>query len=154
MARSVAQAVSGTTNEFPGESTMKKMRERSIGMRTIRVLRASVSAILLTFFLLPVAAHAANVTVGCGGVSGTYDFATITAALNTRGQTGPSTITVTGTCQENVSLNNARSITIVSSPSGAAIVGPLDTDAFDINLSQDITLVNLDISGTFSTTGN
>jgi hypothetical protein len=113
-----------------------------------------VSAILLTFFLLPAAAHAANVTVGCGGVSGAYDFPTINAALAVIGQTGPSTITVTGTCQENVSLVNARAIIIVAGSSGAAIVGPLDTNAFDINLSQDITLVNLDISGTFSTTGN
>jgi hypothetical protein len=61
---------------------------------------------------------------------------------------------VTGTCQENVSLNNARSITIVSGPSGASVVGPLDTDTFDISLSQDITLWSLNISGTFSTTGN
>ncbi len=123
-------------------------------MRTTRVLRASVSAILLTFFLLPAAARAANVTVGCGGVSGTYDFTTINAALAAIGQIGPSTITVTGTCQENVSLNNARSITIISGPSGAAVVGPLDTDTFDISLSQDITLWSLNISGTFSTTGN
>jgi hypothetical protein len=123
-------------------------------LRKHRVLRASVSAILPAFFLLAAAAHAANVTVGCGGVSGTYDFTTITAALNTIGQTGPSTITVTGTCPENVSFSNARSITIVAGPSGAAIVGPLDNDALDISLSQDINLVNLDISGTFSTTGN
>lgn len=117
------------------------------------LFRASVFPILLTFFLLPAAAHAANVTVGCGGVSGTFDFTTITAALNTIGQTGPGTITVTGTCTENVSINNARSITIVAGPSGAAIVGPLDTNAVDISLSQDINLVNLDISGTLSTTG-
>jgi hypothetical protein len=133
---------------------MKKMKKRSITMVKSRLFRASVFAILLTCFLLPASAHAANVTVGCGGVSGIYDFTTITAALNTIGQTGPSTITVTGTCPENVSLNNARSITIVAGTSGAAIVGPLDTNAVDISLSQDINLVNLDISGTFSTTGN
>lgn len=133
---------------------MNKMKKRSITMVKTTLFRASVFPILLTFFLLPAAAHAANVTVGCGGVSGTFDFTTITSALNTIGQTGPSTITVTGTCQENVSLNNARSITIISSTNGAAIVGPLDTNAVDISLSQDINLQNLDISGTFSTTGN
>ena len=132
---------------------MKKMKKRSIIMGKNRLFRASVFATLLSFILLPAAAHAANVTVGCpGGSGGTY--ASITDALNAIGQTGPSTITVTGTCQENVSLNNARSITIVSGPSGASVVGPLDTDTFDISLSQDIHLVNLDISGTFSTTGN
>src|SRR5258708_34883437 len=137
-----------------GDSAVISKNERSIAMKMNRVLRASVFAVLLTFFLLPAAARAANVTVGCGGVSGTYDFTTITAALNAIGQTGPSTITVSGTCQEKVSLNNARSITIISGPSGAAVVGPLDSDTFDISLSQDITLWSLDISGTFSTTAN
>lgn len=118
------------------------------------LLRATVFAVLLTYFLLPTGAHAANVTVSCpGGSGGTY--ASISAALAAIGQTGPSSITVTGTCQENVSLNNARSITIAAlAPGGAAIVGPLDTDAFDISLSQGINLVNLDISGTYSNTGN
>src|SRR6266853_4401225 len=137
-----------------GDSAAISKNERSIAMKMNRVIRGSVFAILLAFFLLPAAAHAANVTVGCGGVSGTYDFTTITGALNAIGQTGPSTITVTGTCQENVSLKNARSITIISGPSGASVVGPLDTDAFDISLSQDITLWSLDIGGTFSTAGN
>jgi parallel beta helix pectate lyase-like protein len=137
-----------------GDSAVISKKERSIALRTNCPLRTPVSAILLAFFLLPPAAHAKDASVGCGGVNGTYDFTTITDALNNIGQTGPSTITVTGTCQENVSLNNARSITIVAGPSGATIVGPLDTDAFDISLSQDINLVNLEISGTFSTTGN
>lgn len=92
--------------------------------------------------------------MGCG-VSGTFDYPGIGAALAAIGQTGPSTITVTGVCTENVSLNNARSITITAStPGGGTVVGPLDTDAFDISLSQDIHLVNLEIRGTFSTTGN
>jgi len=99
----------------------------------------------LSTFALPV--HAANVTVGCpGGSGGAYP--SITAALNAIGQTGPSTITVTGTCLENVSLNNARSITIVAGPGGANIVEPTDNDAFDVSLSQDIFLVNLDIRTT------
>jgi len=38
-------------------------------------------------------------------------------------------------------------------PGGATIVGPLDNDAFDIIQSQDIRLVNLEIRGTFSSTG-
>ncbi len=71
----------------------------------------------------------------------------IGAALTAIGQIRPSTITVTGTCSENVSLNNARSITIVGL-SGAKVVEPTDNDAFDISLSQDIYLGNLDISTT------
>ena len=109
--------------------------------------RASASAILLTLLLLPGIAHAANATVACpGGGGGAYP--SINAALAAIGQTGPSTISVTGTCNESVSLNNARSLTIFAGPGGAKIVGPQDFDTFDIFLSQDITLQNLEIIGT------
>jgi len=121
-------------------------------MRDTRIFRGPLLTVLLALFLTP-AARAANVTVGCG-VSGTFDYSSITAALNAIGS-GPGTITVTGTCNENVSINDARSITIAASAPGAAtVVGPLDTDAFDISVSQDIHLVNLEIDGTFSNTGN
>jgi parallel beta-helix repeat protein len=132
---------------------MKNMKGRSVTMRKNHRLRASVFAILLIFFLLPAAAQATDVTVVCPGQS-------INAALSVIG-TGPGTITVTGICTENVSINDARSITIVApSPGGASvaggatIVGPLDSDAFDIFRSQGIFLRNLEIRGTFSTTGN
>jgi Right handed beta helix region len=126
------------------------MKKRSITLRKNRLFRASVFAILLTFLLLPAAAHAQP----CAAMVGANTYLSINAALAALGQTGPGTITVSGTCTDNVSINKARSITIVAGPSGAAIVGPLDTDAVDISLSQDINLVNLDISGTFSNTGN
>ena len=98
-------------------------------------------------FLLPTASRAANVTVGCpGGSGGTYP--SINAALAAIGQIGPHTITVTGTCAESVFLFNARSILITApAPGGATIVGFQDSDTFDIDLSQDITLQNLEIRG-------
>ncbi len=109
-------------------------------------------AILLTSLCLAVPAHAANVTVGCpGGSGGTYP--SIGAALTAIGVIGPSTITVTGTCNENVGLADARSITIVApvaggaGSGGATIIGPQDSDVFDIDDSQDINLTNLEISG-------
>jgi hypothetical protein len=115
------------------------------------VFRASASGTLLTLFLLSGIAHAADVTVGCpGGGGGAYP--SINAALAAIGQTGPSTISVTGTCNENVTLNNARSLTIFAGPGGAKIVGPQDSDTFDIFLSQDITLQDLEIVGTPGTT--
>lgn len=116
-------------------------------MNANRLLRASVFAVLLIFFLLPATAHAQIVvSVGCpGGIGGTYP--SIGAALAATGQIGPIIINVTGTCLENVSLNNARSITIDGS-GGANIVEPTDLNAFDVDLSQDINLVNLDISTT------
>ena len=59
---------------------------------------------------------------------------------------------MTGTCNENVTLNNARSLTIFAGPGGAKIVGPQDSDTFDIFLSQDIALQDLEIVGTPGTT--
>lgn len=113
---------------------------------------ASAPAILLALFLFPSVSRAANVTVGCpGGSGGTYP--SINAALAAIGQTGPHTITVTGTCAESVFLFNARSILIIApvaggaGAGGATIVGFQDSDTFDVQLSQDITLRNLEISG-------
>jgi hypothetical protein len=143
-------------------SVAKSQNEGSITLRKIRTLRGLVFAILLTFFLLPAAAHAQPCTaVVDGGTSYTSINAALAhfAATNAIGQTGPGTITVTGTCTENVSISDARSITIVAPspggagvPGGATIVGPLDNDAFDIFRSQSITLRNLEITGTFSST--
>jgi parallel beta-helix repeat protein len=146
-----------------GESaTLAKRQERSTTMRKNRVLGASVSLILLTFFLLPAAVHAqpcTAVVVGGNSYTSINDALAGLAALNAIGQTGPGTIIVTGTCTENVSINDARSITIVapapggaSMPGGATIVGPLDSNAFDIFRSQGILLRNLEIKGTFSST--
>jgi len=114
-------------------------------MRAQRKWSVAVLIILASLFL-SVPVRAANVTVGCpGGSGGTYP--SINAALNAIGQIGPSTITVTGTCNENVTLNNARSL-IIGGAGGAKIVGPQDSDTFDIFRSQDITLADLEIAGT------
>jgi hypothetical protein len=112
---------------------------------------------LLAFCLLPATAHAATtVTVGCGGISGIYDYTTIQAALDAilapPSQTAfpggpPFTIVVAGNCSESLSIVDSRSITIMGL-SGASVSGPDDNDAFDISGSQGITIQNLDISST------
>jgi hypothetical protein len=103
------------------------------------VSKVSVFAILFTFFLLPVIAHASNVAVNCPGAS----LNTAVAAL----PPGPNTITVTGTCNENVSISDVRSLTIIGGAGGATIVQPQDSNTFDILRSQNITLQNLEIVG-------
>jgi hypothetical protein len=108
-------------------------------MRKTRVSRASAFAILLTLFLLPGIAHANNVAVNCPGAS----LNAAVAAL----PPGPNTITVTGVCNETVSITNVQSLMIVAGAGGAKIVAPQDTDAFDILRSQFIRLVNLEIVG-------
>jgi hypothetical protein len=119
-------------------------------MKSNHFLRASVFAVLLAFCLLPATAHAATtVTVGCGGISGIYDYRTIQAALDAILGLPPGsfTIVVAGNCSESLSIVDRRSITIVGL-SGASVLGPNDNDAFDIVRSQGITIENLDISST------
>src|SRR5258708_603024 len=123
-----------------GDSAAKSKIERSIAMKMNRVLRASVFAVLLTFFLLPAGAHATDVTVDCPGQS-------INAALAALPQNGPNTITVTGTCNEDVSITDVRSLTIIAGVGGAKIVQPQDSNTFDIVRSQNITLQGLEIAG-------
>lgn len=115
-------------------------------MDKVNVLRVAAFALLLSLFLLPGVGQAANVTVGCPGGSG-GTFTSISAALAAIGPVGPSTITVTGTCDENVTIANSQSITIVAGTGGARVVGPKDSDTFDISTSTNITLQALEIIG-------
>ena len=109
-------------------------------MRKNLIFRASAFAILMTLLLLPGIAHANNVAVNCPGAS-------LNAAVATLPPSGPNTITVTGMCNETVSITNLQSLTIDAGAGGAKIVAPQDSDAFDIFQSLNIRLVNLEIVG-------
>lgn len=110
-------------------------------MQKQSVFTALAFAILLTLLLLPEIAHANNVAVSCPGQS-------LTPAVAALPPNGPNTIMVTGTCNnENVVINNMRSLTIVAGTGGAKIAQQQDSDTFDISLSQDIHLRNLEIAG-------
>jgi len=122
------------------DSAAISKNERKIGMRTTRLFRAPVSAILLALFLLPAAAHATDVVVACPGQK-------INDALAALPQNGPNTITVTGTCNEDVSIIDVRSLTIIAGAGGAKIVQPQDSSTFDIVRSQNITRQYLEIAG-------
>ena len=102
------------------------------------LFHAEFEVLLLTLLLLPGMAHANNVAVNCPGAS-------LNAAVAALPPNGPNTITVTGTCNEDVMLTNERSLTIIAAAGGAKIVQPQDSNTFDIALSQNITLQNLEI---------
>lgn len=104
-------------------------------------MRFTISMCLL---LIACAAFAANVTVGCpGGTPG--DYPSITAALAALDPQGPHTITVTGTCTENILINQRERLTI-EAPAGqtATIVaaGPF-VSALEARHSLGLTLRNL-----------
>jgi len=111
----------------------------------IRVIVTSFIVALVAFAVPQV--QAADVAVNCpNGGGGSY--ASITDALNAIGPVGPHTITVTGTCKENVYIYNATFITIRASAPGAAKVDATTYgDAFDLDRASGIALVNLDIRG-------
>jgi parallel beta helix pectate lyase-like protein len=111
-------------------------------MRANRLFRGFVFAVLLTFLLLPAAAHAQP----CTAVVGIFPYPSINAAVAAL-PPGPNTITVTGMCNENVVLADVRSLTIIAGAGGAKIVQPQDSNTFDIIRSQNITLQNLEIAG-------
>lgn len=91
--------------------------------------------------------RAANVTADCTGAPAT--FTSITAAMNTLDVTGPHTLTVIGTCTENVNISARDRLTIQGSattPSGihAAVAG---APAVNVERSHGIALRQLTISG-------
>ncbi len=120
------------------------------GWRILRLSGTSRTLALFTLgvclFTLALPARAADVTVGCpGGSGGTYP--SIGAALAALPSNGPNSITVTGTCNENVSISDMRSLVIIAGAGGAKIVQPQDSNTFDIVRSQNVTLRNLEIVG-------
>lgn len=75
----------------------------------------------VSLLLLSSSSFAASVSVGCaGGTPGTYP--SVNAALSALDTQGPNTITVSGTCTENIALNGIERLTIQGAPGGATIV--------------------------------
>ena len=107
-----------------------------------------VVLLLAVLFLFPSVSQADVVTVDCtGGTPGA--FTSITAALNflpTTSSTEPHTITVTGTCTENVNILNRQRITI-EAPAGqtATITSAFPQQSLVVNIagSRAITLRRL-----------
>jgi Right handed beta helix region len=109
---------------------------------TLQWLTISLS---LLFLLLSVPASATNVNVDCSG-SNPQAFRSINDALNALDLVGPNTITVSGTCHENVALLQRDRLTIqaVAGHSAAienAAVAPAST--LYIGGSHNIVLDNL-----------
>lgn len=97
-------------------------------------------AFCLVVFTVPV--FAANVTVGCAGGS-PGDYPTITAALAALDVHGPHTITVSGTCNESVLLDQRERLTIQGP---ATVIGGVQP-AFTIRNAGHILLSDLTTRG-------
>lgn len=114
-----------------------------------RLLRAGLLPALL-LAVLPASARAASVTVDCDAVAPPPGvFTSINAALLTLDLVGPHTITVTGTCTENVNVSQFNRLTIEAPPGQTATVSPPapGPNAFTIFSSHNIVLRRLVITG-------
>src|SRR5262249_10312053 len=101
--------------------------------------------LLLCFLMSAGTVRAATLYVDCGGKR---PLTSIGAALKAVQFAGPSTINVSGTCNENVVIQNLDRLTLNAAP-GTSINDMLggNADTIRISSSQNVTINNFTISG-------
>ena len=106
-----------------------------------------VIAVSLTLLLLASVTQAANLRVNCSHKS-EDQFSTINAALRQLRASEPNTITVSGTCIENVVINSLDRL-VVNGINGASITDASNgsLDVIDITDSQRVTISGFTING-------
>jgi hypothetical protein len=115
-------------------------------MKRLSGVRALV---VLMFTIAGIVRAQTNVNVDCSG-SNPQAFHSINAALNTLNFVGPNTITVSGTCQENVALMQRDRLTIQAAAGHVATIENVATPPVStlyIAGSHNIVLNNLVIQG-------
>ena len=103
---------------------------------------------MLVSMLFPGSALAANVAVDCSGQT-PGAFTSLQAAINSLDVVGPHSISVTGTCTENVSIFDHQRIIIFTNSGQTATISAADPTAIVVHIfaSRSITLVGLVIQG-------
>jgi Right handed beta helix region len=97
------------------------------------VFDALVAALFL--LLVPGVARAGDVQVVCpGGAPGAYS--SVTAALGALDQQGPNSITVSGTCVENIIIPQRERLTIQAAPGQTATISAADPSRIVLATSQ------------------
>lgn len=117
---------------------------------SLQVLRGSFLLMAILIFS-DRQAHAATVTVGCAGASGSFNFSTITDALTSLAGSGKSghTIIISGKCTESLFLEGWDHLQLVGTP-GATLVASRAPFAPALNIvgSEAITISGLAVQGT------
>jgi hypothetical protein len=144
MRRTVAQAISGTTNEFPGETTMKKMKVEEVCMKSH--LSKALTLLLSALFSMPVLTFAGQ-TVASGGEAQNHEIAitcgnqpgnqSISGVLAHLDPTEPHTIRVSGTCQENVNITGFDRLKLIAQ-NGASITDASGGTAAVVSITDSL----------------
>jgi len=101
---------------------------------------------ILCFVLLPAVAYGASAAVDCSGAT-PGAFTSITAALATLPNAGPNSISVKGTCSENVSIINRTDLDIFGNPTATVQPGNPNARLLLIVSSQRISIRNITFDG-------
>jgi len=101
---------------------------------------------ILVIGLLPGAAFAAGAVVDCTGAT-PGAFTTITAALASLPAAGPNSISVVGTCHENVVFFGRTDLTIFGNPTATVVPGNANGHLLAIFSSQRIGIQNITFDG-------
>jgi hypothetical protein len=103
--------------------------------------------LLLCATVLPAAAQAAHLKVNCNDKDG-KELSKITAALKQLNPTVPNTLTVSGTCHENVVIQGFERLSLIASP-GASITDASNgtLDMVDIGDSQEFSMNGFTVDG-------
>ena len=110
-------------------------------------MRHSFKAVsVLLFLLVPGLMFGASAVVDCSGAT-PGAFTTITAALASLPPAGPNSISVVGTCQENVVVFGYSDLAIFGNPTATVIPGNANGRLLSIIRSQRITIQNLTLDG-------
>jgi len=109
----------------------------------------AITAVAMLMLVSPQGAAADNVTVGCSGTVDTFDYTSLSEALNSLHLVGPHHVAVSGTCTENVYLGYLERVTIQGAPTATIenAATPNPQVVVDIEGSRGIVLRNLTISG-------
>ncbi|MBZ5533993.1 MAG: right-handed parallel beta-helix repeat-containing protein [Acidobacteriia bacterium] len=100
----------------------------------------------LLFLLLPVMSFAGSAVVDCSGAT-PGAFITIGAALASLPAAGPNTISVTGTCHENVVMFGRTDLSIFGNPTATVVPGNPNGHLLAIAASQRVGIQNLTFDG-------
>lgn len=124
----------------------------TVSRKHLSILRSSSFLLVTTFvllvFLAPTSVSATDLTVICQ-TGGPGAYASINAALNALPLQGPNSITVTGTCTENIFLAFREQLLITAGPGQSATIASPDPNQTVLATfsSHGIVLTNLVFQG-------